>query len=172
MIEPHFPLSTHGILGILNGTAFSASVAALALNDAVHLTLLAQVCTALGTEALLGSRGSFDPFIHYVARPHPGQVKKSNRTENTLFTFYRSSVLEIFGICWRVASWQKPMRKRSPSTPTNIPCARTGIRYAHLLSSSDLRSKIFYLPWRLLPKSAIPVRLKFFEYASSLTSKI
>jgi phenylalanine ammonia-lyase len=61
-------------LGILNGTAFSTSVAALALNDALHLALLAQVCAAMGTEALLGSRGSFDPFIHEVARPHPGQV--------------------------------------------------------------------------------------------------
>jgi len=81
-------LAAHGIdpislkskehLGILNGTAFSTSVAALALNDAVHLALLAQVCTALGTEALLGSRGSYHPFIHEVARPHPGQVSHSS----------------------------------------------------------------------------------------------
>jgi phenylalanine ammonia-lyase len=59
---------------MINGTAFSASVAALALNDAVHLTLLSQVCTAMGTEALAGTRSSFDPFISAVARPHPGQV--------------------------------------------------------------------------------------------------
>ncbi|KAG6841376.1 hypothetical protein C0991_011716 [Blastosporella zonata] len=64
-------------LGILNGTAFSASVAALALNDAVHLALLAQVCTAMGTEALAGTRGSFDPFIHDIARPHPGQIESA-----------------------------------------------------------------------------------------------
>ncbi|KXN85379.1 Phenylalanine ammonia-lyase [Leucoagaricus sp. SymC.cos] len=62
-------------LGILNGTAFSASVGALALHEAIHLSLLAQVCTAMGTEALLGARGSFDPFIHATARPHPGQVE-------------------------------------------------------------------------------------------------
>jgi len=77
-------LSEHGIepvalaskehLGILNGTAFSASVGALAVHEAIYLSLLAQVCTAMGTEAILGSRGSFDPFIHAVARPHPGQV--------------------------------------------------------------------------------------------------
>jgi phenylalanine ammonia-lyase len=73
------PLQSKEHLGILNGTAFSASVAALALNDAVHLTLLAQVCTAMGTEALMGSRGSFDRFIHDVARPHPGQVSYSPR---------------------------------------------------------------------------------------------
>ncbi|KAG5647103.1 hypothetical protein DXG03_001474 [Asterophora parasitica] len=73
-IEP-LTLASKEHLGILNGTAFSASVAALALNDAIHLALLAQVCTAMGTEALSGKRGSFDPFIHDVARPHPGQIE-------------------------------------------------------------------------------------------------
>jgi phenylalanine ammonia-lyase len=72
-IEP-LPLQTKEHLGVLNGTAFSAAVAALAMNEAVHLALLAQVCTAMGTEALIGSRGSYAPFIHAVARPHPGQV--------------------------------------------------------------------------------------------------
>jgi hypothetical protein len=77
-------LTAHGIkpislvskehLSILNGTAFSASVGSLALNDAVHLALLAQVCTAMGTEALLGTQASHVPFLHAVARPHPGQV--------------------------------------------------------------------------------------------------
>lgn len=77
-------LSNHGLepivlgakehLGILNGTAFSASVASLVLSESVHLALLAQICTAMGTEALLGVRGNYAPFIHEVARPHPGQV--------------------------------------------------------------------------------------------------
>ncbi|KAJ7925180.1 phenylalanine ammonia-lyase [Mycena leptocephala] len=62
-------------LGILNGTAFSASVAALALSDATHLAMLAQVCTAMGTEVLLGERMNYAPFIHAVARPHPGQIE-------------------------------------------------------------------------------------------------
>ena len=73
-IEP-LPLLEKETLGIMNGTAFSASVASLALHDAMHLALLAQVCTAMGTEALLGVRGNYDPFIHEVARPHPGQVR-------------------------------------------------------------------------------------------------
>ena len=72
-IDP-IPLQFKEHLGIVNGTAFSASVASLALNDAVHLALLAQVSTAMGTEALVGTRGSFDPFIHDISRPHPGQV--------------------------------------------------------------------------------------------------
>ncbi|KDQ28180.1 hypothetical protein PLEOSDRAFT_1112899 [Pleurotus ostreatus PC15] len=71
-------------LGILNGTAFSASVAALALHDAVHLTLLTQVLTAMGTEALAGTRGNFDPFIHAVARPHPGQIETADVIWNLL----------------------------------------------------------------------------------------
>ncbi|KAF8653331.1 hypothetical protein AX16_004031 [Volvariella volvacea WC 439] len=71
------PLASKEHLGILNGTAFSASVASLAINEAVHLALLSQVCTALGTEALVGTRASFDPFIHDTARPHPGQVESA-----------------------------------------------------------------------------------------------
>ena len=73
-IEP-ITLQAKEHLGLLNGTAFSASVAALALHDAVHLALLSQICTAMGTEALVGMRGSFAPFLHEVARPHPGQVE-------------------------------------------------------------------------------------------------
>ncbi|KAJ7182481.1 L-Aspartase-like protein [Mycena crocata] len=94
MVPAQVALATHNIdpisldskehLGILNGTAFSTSVAALALNDAVHLTLLAQVCTAMCTEALRGSRGSFDPFIHAVARPHPGQIECARNIWNLL----------------------------------------------------------------------------------------
>lgn len=45
-------------LGLLNGTAFSAAVASLALADVIQLAVLAQVCTAMGTEALLGTRAS------------------------------------------------------------------------------------------------------------------
>ncbi|KAG5639483.1 hypothetical protein H0H81_001605 [Sphagnurus paluster] len=82
-IEP-ISLASKEHLGILNGTAFSASVAALALNDSVHLALLAQVCTAMGTEALAGTRGSFDPFIHDIARPHPGQIESAKLIWNLL----------------------------------------------------------------------------------------
>lgn len=67
-------------LAILNGTAFSASLAALCLHDAVRLAALSLVCTAMGTEALLGARGSYDRFIHDVARPHPGQVDFISRS--------------------------------------------------------------------------------------------
>ncbi|KAI9441666.1 phenylalanine ammonia-lyase [Lactarius indigo] len=87
-IEP-LPLVEKETLGIMNGTAFSASVASLALHDAVHLALLAQVCTAMATEALHGVRGNYDPFIHDVARPHPGQVEAAR----TIWDLLRGSKL-------------------------------------------------------------------------------
>jgi phenylalanine ammonia-lyase len=75
------PLQSKEHLGILNGTAFSAGVAGLALNDAAHLAILTQICTAMGVEALVGTQHSFDPFIHAIARPHPGQVSPQSNDE-------------------------------------------------------------------------------------------
>ncbi|KAI0294410.1 phenylalanine ammonia-lyase [Russula brevipes] len=89
-LEP-IELAAKEHLGVLNGTAFSASVAGLALNEAVHLALLAQICTAMGTEALLGVRGNYAPFIHEVARPHPGQVEAAR----TIWDLLRDSAFAI-----------------------------------------------------------------------------
>ncbi|QRW12778.1 phenylalanine ammonia-lyase [Ceratobasidium sp. AG-Ba] len=82
-IEP-LKLAPKEHLGLLNGTAFSAAVASLALNDAVHMGMLAQVLTAMGTEALVGTQASHHPFIHAVARPHPGQVESAQQIWNLL----------------------------------------------------------------------------------------
>ncbi|OQD73862.1 hypothetical protein PENDEC_c013G03215 [Penicillium decumbens] len=60
-------------LAIVNGTAVSAGVAALAAHESLHLAALSQVLTAMSVEALRGSDESFEPFIAQV-RPHPGQV--------------------------------------------------------------------------------------------------
>ncbi|KAK0194557.1 phenylalanine ammonia-lyase [Armillaria mellea] len=65
-------------ISVVNGTSFSAAVAALAVYEAAHLSLLALTCTALTVEALHGARGSFAPFIHAIARPHPGQVEAAH----------------------------------------------------------------------------------------------
>ncbi|KAL4752715.1 hypothetical protein BDW72DRAFT_202041 [Aspergillus terricola var. indicus] len=59
-------------LGLLNGTAFSTGAASLVLFEANQLILLTQVLTAMATEALLGTKRNFDPFLA-EARPHPGQ---------------------------------------------------------------------------------------------------
>lgn len=62
------------MLAILNGTAISASVTALATSEAHQFLIIAQILTAATVEALLGSAGSFDPFIAEV-RPHRGQIE-------------------------------------------------------------------------------------------------
>jgi phenylalanine ammonia-lyase len=75
-------LATHSInpvkleakegLAIVNGTAISAGVGALAMHEALFLTALSQILTAMSVEALGGTDESFDPFFAQV-RPHPGQ---------------------------------------------------------------------------------------------------
>jgi len=69
------PISLHAKegLAIVNGTAVSAGVAALAAHESLNLAALSQVLTAMSVEALRGSDESFEPFIARV-RPHPGQV--------------------------------------------------------------------------------------------------
>ena len=69
------PISLHAKegLAIVNGTAVSAGVAALAAHESLNLAALSQVLTAMSVEALHGSDESFEPFIAQV-RPHPGQI--------------------------------------------------------------------------------------------------
>ena len=69
------PISLHAKegLAIVNGTAVSAGVAALAAHESLNLAALSQVLTAMSVEALRGSDESFEPFIAQI-RPHPGQV--------------------------------------------------------------------------------------------------
>ncbi|KAL6720046.1 hypothetical protein ACLMJK_001967 [Lecanora helva] len=70
-------------LAIVNGTAVSASVGALALHDAHGLVILSQILTAMGVEALRGSAESFDPFFAKI-RPHPGQAEVARNIRSFL----------------------------------------------------------------------------------------
>lgn len=63
-------------LGLLNGTAFSVAVASISQHQADTLAVFAQILTAMGVEALLGTAESFDPFISAI-RPHNGQIEVS-----------------------------------------------------------------------------------------------
>lgn len=65
-------LSAKEGLAIVNGTAISTGVAALAMHEAHSLAILSQLLTAMSVEALAGTDESFDPFFAKV-RPHPGQ---------------------------------------------------------------------------------------------------
>ena len=67
------PLEAKEGLAIVNGTAFSSGISALLMWDALFLSVLAQVMTAMSVEALAGRFESFDPFFGAV-RVHPGQV--------------------------------------------------------------------------------------------------
>jgi len=64
-------------LALVNGTAFMTAFAALAAVDAQRLALVSDICTALTTEVLNGITGPFEPFLHDVAKPHPGQVRSA-----------------------------------------------------------------------------------------------
>lgn len=80
---PCYSLEAKEGLAIVNGTAVSAGIAALALHDAHGLAVLSQVLTAMTVEALHGSLESFDPFLASV-RPHLGQVEASRNIRGFL----------------------------------------------------------------------------------------
>ncbi|KAG9674352.1 phenylalanine ammonia-lyase, partial [Aureobasidium melanogenum] len=63
-------------LGLLNGTAFSAATAALALHQSREIAILSQVLTAMSVEAM---QGSAEPFWSQIAkmRPHPDQIESA-----------------------------------------------------------------------------------------------
>ena len=63
-------------LAIVNGTAVSAAVGALAMHEAHFQATLAQLLTAKTVEALCETDESFDPFFAQV-RPHPGQAESA-----------------------------------------------------------------------------------------------
>jgi histidine ammonia-lyase/phenylalanine ammonia-lyase len=66
-------------LALVNGTSVMAGVGALAILDAERLAVVADACTAMATEALAGIVGPFQPFLHEVAKPHPGQIASAAR---------------------------------------------------------------------------------------------
>ncbi|PYI36694.1 phenylalanine ammonia-lyase [Aspergillus indologenus CBS 114.80] len=70
-LEP-FKLQPKEGLGLMNGTAPSASAASLVVHDTHTLAILAQILTAMSTEALHGTLDNYHRFIS-DCRPHPGQ---------------------------------------------------------------------------------------------------
>ena len=70
-------------LAIINGTAVSTGVGALAMHDANSLALLSQLLTAMSVESLRGTTESFSPFFDFV-RPHPGQKRVARNIRSFL----------------------------------------------------------------------------------------
>ncbi len=63
-------------LALTNGTSFMSAFAALATWDAAGLAFVADLCTAMASEALLGNRGHFNAFLQ-EQKPHPGQIESA-----------------------------------------------------------------------------------------------
>ena len=61
-------------LALTNGTSFMSAFACLAVGAARELADLADLLTAMASEALLGNRGHFNAFLFDEAKPHPGMV--------------------------------------------------------------------------------------------------
>lgn len=79
-----FELGPKEGVAIVNGTAPSCATASIALHDAVVLAHVSQVLTAMSVEALTGNPESFDPFIHDICRPHPGQIEAASNIARML----------------------------------------------------------------------------------------
>jgi histidine ammonia-lyase len=60
-------------LTLLNGTQHMTAVGGLAILDAEHTCIVADIAGALSLEALKGTARAFDPRV-VAARPHPGQI--------------------------------------------------------------------------------------------------
>jgi phenylalanine ammonia-lyase len=63
-------------LALTNGTSFMSAFAVLAVADARELAFVADLCTAMASQALLGNSGHFNAFL-FEAKPHPGQIESA-----------------------------------------------------------------------------------------------
>src|SRR4051794_30981939 len=63
-------------LALTNGTSFMSAFAVLAVHDARELAFVADLCTALASQALLGNCGHFNGFL-FEAKPHPGMIESA-----------------------------------------------------------------------------------------------
>lgn len=70
-------------LAIINGTAVSTGVGALAMHDANALALLSQFLTTMSVESLRGTTESFS-FLFDLVRPHPGQKEVARNIRSFL----------------------------------------------------------------------------------------
>ncbi len=59
-------------LALINGTQVMTALAVLALVDAEHLAIVADIAAAMSLEALAGTDAALDPVLHDL-RPYPGQ---------------------------------------------------------------------------------------------------
>jgi phenylalanine ammonia-lyase len=83
-------------LGLTNGTSFMSAFACLAVHDADELAFVADLCTAMASEALLGNRGHFNAFV-FETKPHPGQIESGRHVRELLDGSELSVDVELAG---------------------------------------------------------------------------
>ncbi len=71
-------------LALTNGTSFMTAFACLAVGAVRDLAELADLTTAMASEALLGNRGHFNAFLFDQAKPHPGMVQSARNIRTLL----------------------------------------------------------------------------------------
>jgi histidine ammonia-lyase/phenylalanine ammonia-lyase len=82
-LEP-FLLEAKEGLALTNGTSFMSAFACLAVGASRQLADLADLMTAMASEALLGNRGHFNSFLFDEAKPHPGMVTSARHIRELL----------------------------------------------------------------------------------------
>src|ERR1700759_4583641 len=82
-LEP-FLLEAKEGLALTNGTSFMSAFACLAVGAARELADLADLMTAMASEALLGNRGHFNAFLFDEAKPHPGMITSARHIRELL----------------------------------------------------------------------------------------
>jgi histidine ammonia-lyase len=85
-------------LALVNGTQMTTAIGGLAVQDALHLSRLADVAAAMSLEVLLGSRTEFDPRIHEL-RPHPGQAAAADNMRRMI---QNSEIMSSHKDCGRI----------------------------------------------------------------------
>lgn len=71
-------------LAMVNGTNFMTGLGILATEEASRLASVADACSAMALEVLAGITGAFDPFMHDVAKPHPGSIASAARVRRLI----------------------------------------------------------------------------------------
>jgi histidine ammonia-lyase/phenylalanine ammonia-lyase len=82
-IEPVLLEAKEG-LALTNGTSYMTAFACVAVGAARELADVADLTTAMASEALLGNRGHFNPFLFDQAKPHAGMVRSARHIRELL----------------------------------------------------------------------------------------
>lgn len=90
---PMVELTSKEGLALINGTQVMTSIGALAVYDSINLAKMADVSSALTSEALNGIVTAYDEKVHQV-RPHSGQI---NTARNLLKLLDGSNMTTVQG---------------------------------------------------------------------------